>query len=288
MMDSDGSMSQLQTKTGETVEQIKDCLQSFQDLVESADVIFAQKIFEAKTEASKILAAAESQAQEIKDAAEDYRKKLVEDRELLEGEKLKWEEEKETMAKKQRFEPQIKLDVGGHTFTTTLTTLTRIPDSVLGAMFSGRHTLEKNEAGAYFIDRDGTNFRHILNFLRAPENFNRSMLSQTELMQLRREAAYYQLEDIMFPPYPENQEFFDEVGNRVKLTLSQSSKKWCLGLFQTIYSSSPSSEIIVCCNCKRGYCNISGRNSPLSLLDFDDGKRDITNQTKVRKCDFCK
>jgi hypothetical protein len=37
-------------------------------------------------------------------------------------------------------------------------------------MFSGRHELKKNEAGAHFIDRDGTHFNQILNFLRAPES----------------------------------------------------------------------------------------------------------------------
>lgn len=33
-------------------------------------------------------------------------------------------------------------------------------------MFSGRFELQPDENGRYFIDRDGTHFRHILNFLR--------------------------------------------------------------------------------------------------------------------------
>ena len=33
-------------------------------------------------------------------------------------------------------------------------------------MFSGRHALEPQEDGSFFIDRDGTHFRHILNYLR--------------------------------------------------------------------------------------------------------------------------
>jgi len=37
---------------------------------------------------------------------------------------------------------------------------------MLAAMFSGRHHLTQDREGRYFIDRDGTHFRHILNFLR--------------------------------------------------------------------------------------------------------------------------
>ena len=62
----------------------------------------------------------------------------------------------------------VTLNVGGYLFTTTIATLTRFSDTMLGAMFSGRHafshTQDKN--GAFFIDRDGRHFHEILNFLR--------------------------------------------------------------------------------------------------------------------------
>lgn len=54
---------------------------------------------------------------------------------------------------------RIKLDVGGHVFTTSLLTLTRESDSMLAAMFSGRHEVIKEDDGCVFIDRDGTHFR---------------------------------------------------------------------------------------------------------------------------------
>lgn len=54
---------------------------------------------------------------------------------------------------------RIKLDVGGHVYTTSLLTLTRESDSMLAAMFSGRHELIREEDGCVFIDRDGTHFR---------------------------------------------------------------------------------------------------------------------------------
>lgn len=65
------------------------------------------------------------------------------------------------------FKGKVKLNVGGARFETTLTTLTADgDDSVLGAMFSGRHALHADEDGEVFIDRDGAHFAHILNLLR--------------------------------------------------------------------------------------------------------------------------
>ena len=37
---------------------------------------------------------------------------------------------------------------------------------MLAVMFSGRHQLKRESDGSYFIDRDGTHFRYILNYLR--------------------------------------------------------------------------------------------------------------------------
>lgn len=69
----------------------------------------------------------------------------------------------------QTFESTIKLNVGGHPFFTSLSTLRQYPDTMLGAMFSGRHTVLPDADGSYFIDRDGTHFRYILNLLRSPK-----------------------------------------------------------------------------------------------------------------------
>ncbi len=60
----------------------------------------------------------------------------------------------------------VKLDVGGHKYTTSLTTLRSQPDSILTDMFNRRYQPTTDEDGAYFIDRDGTHYRHILNYLR--------------------------------------------------------------------------------------------------------------------------
>uniref|UniRef100_A0A803SN93 Potassium channel tetramerisation-type BTB domain-containing protein n=1 Tax=Anolis carolinensis TaxID=28377 RepID=A0A803SN93_ANOCA len=60
----------------------------------------------------------------------------------------------------------VTLNVGGKLYSTTLETLTRFPDSMLGAMFRGPQPALTDSRGNYFIDRDGKAFRHVLNFLR--------------------------------------------------------------------------------------------------------------------------
>jgi hypothetical protein len=60
----------------------------------------------------------------------------------------------------------ITLDVGGKRFKTTRDTLTKVPGSMLDAMFGGRHPLHPEKDGSFFIDNDGTDFEEILNYLR--------------------------------------------------------------------------------------------------------------------------
>ncbi|KAM1737988.1 hypothetical protein ACFX11_013858 [Malus domestica] len=90
----------------------------------------------------------------------------------------------------------IRLNIGGKKFCTTIDTLThREPDSMLAAMFSGRHSLcQDAEKGYVFLDRDGKHFRHILNWLRdgvVPT------LKDSIYSELLREAEYYQLLGLM-------------------------------------------------------------------------------------------
>ena len=69
-------------------------------------------------------------------------------------------------------------------------------------MFSGRFDTKPAEDGCYFIDRDGTHFRYILNYLRTgqlvvPED----KIVRTELL---TEAEFYRIEGIqveMNPPF---------------------------------------------------------------------------------------
>jgi hypothetical protein len=95
----------------------------------------------------------------------------------------------------QQQKTKVILNVGGSMFTTSVTTLTRYPESMLATMFSGRHTLFPEEDGTYFIDRDGTYFRYILNYLRCGADVVLEA-KPSVLSELLAEARFYQLEGL--------------------------------------------------------------------------------------------
>eukprot|EP01032_Pedospumella_encystans_P010211 gene10211-11951_t len=116
-------------------------------------------------------------------------------------ERAAWEAEKASVADIQKFKPVVKVNVGGTKFTTSLTTLCRFPNTMIGTMYSGRHELVQDEEGYHFIDRDGTHFRYILNYLRSPETFE-CELAGAALKELKSECEYYGLKKLMFPYTP--------------------------------------------------------------------------------------
>ena len=67
------------------------------------------------------------------------------------------------------FSSTVKLNVGGQHFVTSVQTLRKDPNSMLAAMFSEKFDTKPSEDGSFFIDRDGTHFRFILNYLRYGE-----------------------------------------------------------------------------------------------------------------------
>lgn len=49
----------------------------------------------------------------------------------------------------------VKLDIGGVRYTTSLSTLTAVPDSFFTSIFSGDWQQAQTADGAVFVDRDG-------------------------------------------------------------------------------------------------------------------------------------
>lgn len=90
----------------------------------------------------------------------------------------------------------ITLNVGGKRYTTSLTTLTKIKDSMLGRMFNPDNLslLKRLDDGSVFIDRDGKIFRYILEYLRDGEIPN---IKESDRKRLAREANYYGLDGLV-------------------------------------------------------------------------------------------
>jgi hypothetical protein len=141
----------------------------------------------------RVLEAVTARAEEIIQSAEERGMAIVA---AAKEEARVWKAEKERMADVMRFEHKVKLDVGRSRFTTSLATLRRFPDSMIEAMFSGRHALPLDDEGYFFIDRDGTHFRHILNFLRSPETFCNKGMTVEVVSDLTVECAYYGLAEL--------------------------------------------------------------------------------------------
>ena len=89
------------------------------------------------------------------------------------------------------FPSVINLNVGGQIYTTSLATLTKYSESMLGAMFSGRFAAQKDSNGNYFIDRDGALFRYVLDFLRNGEL--QVLENSHEFGSLLKEAVFFQI-----------------------------------------------------------------------------------------------
>lgn len=89
----------------------------------------------------------------------------------------------------------VELNVGGTSYTTSLSTLTQKPDSHLASLFEpSKPALGKDSGGKFFLDRDGALFRHVLDYLRnqrlvLPEGFK-------EAERLKQEANFYGLPEL--------------------------------------------------------------------------------------------
>ncbi|KAK3083916.1 hypothetical protein FSP39_005291 [Pinctada imbricata] len=92
-----------------------------------------------------------------------------------------------------QFPSVISLNVGGRIFATRLSTLLRYPDSMLAVMFSGRHVVDKDGEGNYFIDRDGTYFNHVLNYLRNDQDLPPVAIAE----QVLKEAVFYGIQSLV-------------------------------------------------------------------------------------------
>ncbi|XP_057307211.1 uncharacterized protein LOC130645287 isoform X1 [Hydractinia symbiolongicarpus] len=89
----------------------------------------------------------------------------------------------------------VKLNVGGEEYVTTISTLTKYQDSMLGAMFLHDIPTTKDEHGRYFIDRDKHTFKYILQFLRCGKLVLPTDFKSMDLLKV--EADFYQIKPLV-------------------------------------------------------------------------------------------
>ncbi|XP_014675352.1 PREDICTED: BTB/POZ domain-containing protein KCTD5-like [Priapulus caudatus] len=90
----------------------------------------------------------------------------------------------------------VRLNVGGKCFLTTKTTLCRDPQSFLCRLCQEDHALnsDKDESGAYLIDRDPTFFGPVLNYLRHGKLVINKHLEEEGVLE---EAEFYNIEELI-------------------------------------------------------------------------------------------
>lgn len=90
----------------------------------------------------------------------------------------------------------VRLNVGGQLFLTTRTTLCRDPKSFFSRLCKEDNNLasDKDETGAFLIDRDPTYFGPILNFLRHSKLVIDKNLAEEGILE---EAEFYNITDLI-------------------------------------------------------------------------------------------
>jgi hypothetical protein len=94
-------------------------------------------------------------------------------------------------------EGRVVLNIGGYRFETSVQTLRRVPHTFFDAYFSGRYAQDVCHDGSIFVDRDGENFGHVLEYMRSgvvsvAEDGARPSVSL--LRSLKREFGFYCIE----------------------------------------------------------------------------------------------
>lgn len=129
----------------------------------------------------------------------------------------------------------VQLNIGGKIFQTTTDTLTQKGTNFFTALLDGSIDSTRDENGAYFIDRNGTLFEPLLDFLRSGNLFIHKGLSRAAILE---EANFYSIE------LPES-EYWTE--NRWEYCILEISAKYMARskiFFRLYHESVPKPEVV--------------------------------------------
>lgn len=86
----------------------------------------------------------------------------------------------------------ITLNVGGTKYTTTLSTLTSVEDTMLERMFTGSLKPKPASDGSYFIDSDGDIFEYVLEYLHC-RKISIDDLDKNTILRINRALDYFSI-----------------------------------------------------------------------------------------------
>ena len=87
----------------------------------------------------------------------------------------------------------VALNVGGTAHLMTERDVLRLcPESTLAKMFSGMHELKKID-GEVFLDRDGTTFQHLVNYLRNDRTVLPEFSDKNDEIMFYKEADFWKV-----------------------------------------------------------------------------------------------
>ncbi len=98
------------------------------------------------------------------------------------------------VAHSSQLQGRVQLDVGGARFFTSRATLSAKP-GFFRALCEGFSSIELDQDGCVFIDRDATSFRYVLLFLQN-QAIALDALTKSELETLELDADFYELEEL--------------------------------------------------------------------------------------------
>ena len=133
--------------------------------------LFEEQIEEILDEMMFLMSNRRASCKDMKDTLNEQKKSFAEyyngEREKLLHEKERWSVNiKKANALYEGTDSIFSINIGGtHKITVSKRTLCKVPESMLTAMFSGRHKLRKHK-GKVFIDRDGDAFCAVISYLR--------------------------------------------------------------------------------------------------------------------------
>lgn len=109
-----------------------------------------------------------------------------------------WEKYSPRFAVSQLSNP-IVLNVGGEKFSTSLETLSKVPNSYFSNLVSGKWELQLCEDGSVFIDRSPIGFSLLLQYLRDPRSFPSlcKHLTLVEIAHLKEDCGFYLMPQVL-------------------------------------------------------------------------------------------